>query len=51
MENPQKNGHPVAKKPYEAPSLTEYGSLAKLTQAMITGAQGDGGVHPNNMRV
>ncbi len=31
-----------AKKPYEKPVLTEYGSVAKLTRAS-TGSIGDGG--------
>ena len=31
-----------AKKPYEKPVLTEYGSVAKLTRA-TTGSVGDGG--------
>ena len=31
-----------AKKPYEKPVLTEYGSVAKLTRS-TTGSVGDGG--------
>jgi hypothetical protein len=51
VETPQNNDDTAAKKPYEAPVLTEYGSVAKLTQAIITGSLGDGGVHPSNMRI
>lgn len=51
MESTQKDGQSSAKKRYERPVLTEYGSVAKLTQATISGATGDGGVHPSNMRV
>jgi hypothetical protein len=50
VEAVQKNENPAPKKPYERPVLTEYGSVAKLTQAIVTGSLGDAGVHPANMR-
>ena len=32
------------RRPYNSPILTEYGSVAKLTQAMFVGSQADGGM-------
>ena len=50
MASTQENGHTPAKKHYERPVLIEYGSVAKLTQATISGPNFDGGSHPTNKR-
>jgi len=34
---------PDRRRPYKAPTLTEYGSVAKLTQFMAAGSRADGG--------
>ena len=34
---------PDHRRPYKAPTLTEYGSVAKLTQNMAVGSRADGG--------
>lgn len=39
---------PAPRRPYEAPSLTEYGPIAKLTQMMV-GTGADGGPSGNRM--
>jgi hypothetical protein len=33
---------PACRRQYETPTLTEYGSVAKLTQSMVTGSRVDG---------
>ena len=44
------DGHePAAKKPYRAPRLTEYGSVAKLTQANA-GSGTDSGMKASQMK-
>lgn len=50
VEQPKERAHKTSKKQYMPPSLTEYGTIAKVTQASPTGSTGDGGVHPNNRR-
>jgi hypothetical protein len=34
---------PDSRRPYKTPTLTEYGSVAKLTQNMAAGSRADGG--------
>jgi len=48
MPNRRKKRHSPNKKAYHAPRLTSYGSIRKLTMSTLSGAQGDGGVHPAN---
>ena len=31
------------RRPYKAPALTEYGPVAKITEAMLIGSKSDGG--------
>ncbi len=38
------------RKPYQAPQLTLYGSIQKLTNTTSKGAKVDGGSKPKNMR-
>ena len=47
---PPQGGRPAsrAKKPYRTPRLTEYGSVAKLTQA-TAGSGADGGMKASQM--
>jgi hypothetical protein len=48
---PPPEGAPAgrAKKPYRAPQLTEYGSVAKLTQSSA-GSGADGGMKASQMK-
>ena len=42
---PEDHAHtsPNRRRPYKTPTLTEYGSVAKLTQFMAAGSRADGG--------
>jgi len=39
QKSPERPGGPAGKQPYAAPRLTEYGSVAKLTQGTLTTQQ------------